>query len=435
MKEIIKTLLYEWKGRKLPETKDRDIELDRYLNKPRKIIMISGFRRTGKTYLVFNFIKDLLKAYDKEEVIYLNFEDERIPPKTEFLTSLMPAIKETFSKKTKILFLDELQAIEGWSKWLRRIYDTEDLFIFVTGSSSKLSTREIPTELRGRYLNIEIFPISFKEFLKFKNIEINEKDIEYNPDKRAVILRALNEYVKFGGLPETTPADDEEKKEILQNYYKTVVNRDVIERFNVKNEEGIKSLLRLLLNSTSYSVNKLYNTMKSLGMKIGKTALLNYISYIETSYFLHSVMLFSKKIKDQLQYPRKNYFIDNGFITSLSLKFSDNKSRLYENLVFIMLKRRISNDFNREIYYWKSQKNEEVDFVIKNSIKTEQLIQVCYDIKDHDTKKRELRALVKASDELKCKNLLVITHDKKGKEVYKDKKIIYIPLLDWLLKD
>ncbi len=434
MKEIIKTLLHEWKNRKLPKTKDRYIDLNRYLTKPKKIIVISGFRRTGKTYLVFNFIKKLLQTYGREEIIYVNFEDERIPPKTEFLTSLMPAIKETFSKKTRILFLDELQEIEGWSKWLRRIYDTEDFFIFVTGSSSKLSTKEIPTELRGRYLNIELFPLSFKEFLNFNDIPIDSKEVYYNPDEKAKLLKSLHEYINFGGLPEVVLSGEEEKKEIIQNYYKTVVNRDIIERFNVKNEEGIKSLLRLILNSTSYSSNKLYNIMKSLNMKIGKTALLNYVSYIETSYFLHSVMLFSKKIKDQLQYPKKDYFIDNAFITTLSLKFSDNKSRLYENAVFIELKRNLSNDPNKEIYYWKSQKNEEVDFIIKNSTKVEQLIQVCYDIDDYDAKKRELKALIKASDEFKCKKLLVITHDKKGKEKYKNKKVLYIPLWQWLLK-
>lgn len=435
MREIIKTLLYEWKSKKLPETKGRGIDLHRYIGKPRKIIVISGFRRVGKTYLVFEFIKHLLKTYNREEVIYINFEDERIPPKKEFLTSLIPVIKETFSKKTKILFLDELQAIDGWSKWLRRVYDNQDFLIFVTGSSSKLSTKEIPTELRGRYLNIELFPLSFREFLRFKDLQVNVKELDHNPDEKAKLLRALGDYVEFGGLPEVVLANEEEKREILQNYYKTVVNRDIIERFNVKNEEGIKSLLRLLLNSTSYSVNKLYNIMKSLNMKIGKTALLNYVSYIETSYFLYSVMLFSRKIKDQLQYPKKNYFIDNGFISSLSLKFSDNKSRLYENLVFIDLKRRFSNSSDKDIYYWRSQEKEEVDFLIKNGTKVEKLIQVCYDIDDYDTRKRELKALLKASKELKCRNLIVITYDKEGEEKVNSKKIKYISIWKYLLNE
>jgi len=434
MKEIIRTLIYEWKTKKLPQTREREINLDKYLTKPRKIIVVSGFRRSGKTYLVFEFIKKLLESDNREEIIYFNFEDERIPPKTEFLTLFIPTIKETFSKKTKIIFLDEPQAIEGWSKWLRRIYDNEDFFIFVTGSSSKLSIKEIPTELRGRYLNIELFPLSFTEFLRFKDILINIEDISHNPNEKAKLLKALDEYLKFGGLPEVVLANEEEKNEILQNYYRTVVNRDIIERFDVKNEEGMKSLLRLLLNSTSYSVNKLYNIMKSLNISIGKTTLLNYVSYIETSYFLHSLMIFSKNIKDQLQYPKKSYYIDNGFITSLSLKFSDNRSRLYENAVFIELKRKFFSDVNKEIYYWKSQKNEEVDFVIKNSTKVEQLIQVCYDIDDYDTKRRELKALVKASKELRCRNLVVITHDKKGNEKYKDKNIIYKPLWLWLLE-
>jgi len=331
-----------------------------------------------------------------------------------------------------ILFLDELQAIDEWSKWLRRIYDTEDFFIFVTGSSSKLSTKEIPTELRGRFLSVHVFPLSFAEFLKFKDVRIDKKSLDYSKNEKAKVLKLLNEYIKFGGLPEVVLADEERKIEILQNYYKTVVNRDIIERFKVKNEQGIKSLLRLLLNSTSYSLNKSYNILKSMNLTIGKTALVHYVSYIETSYFLYSLPIFSKKIKNQLQYPRKIYFIDNGFITALSLKFSDRLSQLYENIAFVELNRRKMS--NQEIYYWRSEQKEEVDFVIQRLLKVEQLIQVCFNIDEHDTKKREISALLKASIELQCNNLIVITEDYEKTEKIKGKKIKYIPLWKWLLE-
>ncbi len=431
MKEIIKALLYEWKEKKLPNIINREIDLNKYLSKPKKIVVISGFRRVGKTYLSFQLIKGILQKKDKEEVIYINFEDERIPNKTEFLTELIPTIKENFDRNIHIIFLDEIQVIDGWSRWLRRVYDNNDFFIFVTGSSSKLSLKEIPTELRGRFINIEILPLSFKEFLKFKNFSFNKKSLEYLKEDKAKLLNLLNEYLKFGGLPEIALVNEQEKIEILQNYYKTVVNRDIIERFKVKNEEGIKSLLRLLINSTSYSLTKLYNILKSSKVKIGKTVLMKYIGYIENSYFMTSLNLFSYKIKNQLQYPRKVYFIDNGFITSLSLNFSNNLGKLYENFVFVELKRRAK--INQDFYYWTSENKEEVDFVVKEGFKIKQLIQVCYNIKDYDTKKREVKSLLKCSKELKCNNLLIISEDYEFLENVKGKRIKFIPLWKWLL--
>lgn len=431
MKQIIKTLLYEWKEKRLPNIIHREIDLARYLSTPKKIVIISGFRRVGKTYLSFQLINNILDKKDKEEIIYINFEDERIPIKTEFLTELIPIIKETFDKKIYAIFLDEIQVIDDWSKWLRRIYDNNDFFIFVTGSSSKLSLKEIPTELRGRFVNIEILPLSFKEFLKFKNFSFDKKSLGYLKYNKAKLFNLLDEYLKFGGLPEVVLLDEGKKTETIQNYYKTVVNRDIIERFKVKNEEGIKSLLRLLINSTSYSLTKLYNILKSSNVKIGKTVLMKYINYIENSYFMESLHLFSYKIKNQLQYPRKVYFIDNGFITSLSLNFSNNFGKLYENIMFIELKRR--RKINQDLYYWASQNKEEVDFVVKEGFKIKQLIQVCYNINDYDTKKREVRSLIKASKELKCNNLLVITEDYENLERIKNKKIKFIPLWKWLL--
>lgn len=434
MIDLIRTIFDEWKERKLPDIIKREISLINYAyTKPRKIIIITGFRRTGKTYLVFDLIKNLSEKINKKEMFYVNFEDERIPLKTEFLTSLIPSIKQLCENTIKFLFLDEIQNMPNWSKWLRRIYDNENITIFVTGSSSKMSSREIPTELRGRFLEINLFPLSFKEFLVFKNILIDTRKANYTENEKIILMRNLDEYLNLGGMPEIVLATEEKKIEIIHSYYNTVIRRDIIERFKVKNEESLKSLLKLLLNSTSYSISKMYNTLKSLNFEVGKGTIQNYLRYIEDSYFMFSVPLFSFKMKDQLQYARKIYFIDTGFINILSTKFSKNKGRTYENAVFLELKRRQMKKLNLEIYYWKSQQNEEVDFVIKER-KVKQLIQVCYEIEEYDTKKRELKALFKASKELKCKNLLVITEDKEGEEKIKNRKIKYIPLWKWLLE-
>jgi len=434
MKEIIKTILYDWQVRKLPaELLPRATNLEPYLDlKPRKIITLTGFRRSGKTYLGLYLIKNLLENFNRQEVIYINFEDERIPLQTEFLTNLLPIIKETFAKPPKILFLDEVQNMPQWSKWLRRAYDeNEDILFFVTGSSSKMSSQEIPTELRGRCLEIKVFPLSFSEFLQFQNIKINLDVVQYSPEQKAGLLRALQEYMRYGALPEVVLSDESKKAEIIQQYYQTVIQRDIIERFKVKNQEGLKALLRLLLNSTAYSFNKLYNTLKSMDYRIGKTTLLHYISYIETSYFLESLPIFSYKIKEQLQYSRKAYFIDNGFISGLSTKFSQNTGRLAENLVLVELKRRAHSQ--TDIFYWRDDGNHEVDFVVKQNFKIEQLIQVRWDISDSDTRKREIRPLLKAGKELKCDDLLVITGDYQAKENIDGRVVKFIPLWQWLL--
>ena len=433
MNEIIKTILTEWKEKNLPDIYDRQIDLSGYtkLNVP-KIIVITGFRRVGKTYIALHLIKKLLKEKTRENIIYLNFEDERIPAKTEFLTKIIPAAKQLSKEKIDFLFLDEIQTIPNWSKWLRRIYDNSNIRIFVSGSSSKMSSKEIPTELRGRFLEANVFPLSFKEFLRFKALKFDLNTVKYSENRKAELLNALNEYIEYGSLPEIVLSEEGKKAEIAISYYQTTVRRDIIERHNIKNEEALKALLRLMLNSTKYSVSKMYNNLKSMNYGIGKTTLQHYLGYIENSYFMFSVPIFSYKIKDQMQYPRKNYFIDNIFLTNVSTKFSKDYGRLYENIVAIELKRG-----NKDIYYWENSQHHEVDFVVKEGNNIKQLIQVCYNINDLETKKREARALLKASRELKCKNLLIITEDHEKEENIKwfgtERKIKMIPLWKWLL--
>ncbi len=435
MDDIVKKMLIEWKGKNIPLVIPRDVNLEDYLKmKVNKIIVLNGFRRVGKTYILYGLANKLLKSNSREEVVHINFEDERIPIRTEFLSNIIPSAKEIFNQKIKYLLLDELHNIPNWSKWLRRIYDNEGIKIFISGSSSKMSEEEIPTELRGRFLEIKVFPLSFKEFLRFKNLNFDLKTLDYSDREKPLILKALVEYLNYGGLPEVVLEDENKKFELAQSYYATVIKRDIAERYSVKNEDSLKILLKLLLDSKEYSISKTYDNLKSLGLGIGKSTVQKYISYIENSYFAFSLPIFSYKIKDQIQYPKKIYFIDNAFISSISTKFSNNFGRLYENLVAIELKRR-----EKECYYWKNAEKEEVDFVVKDGAKIGQLIQVCYDISDVDTKKREIKALLKASNDLKCNNLLIIGSDKEGKEEHEwfgiKRSVKFIPLWKWLLKE
>ena len=429
MNDILSMVLWEWYERKIPSVIKREENLLEFESIPlNKVVSIIGFRRVGKTYLVFDFINELLKKKSRKEVVYINFEDERIPLETSVLSELVPAVKREFGVVPSYLFLDEIQVMPNWSKWVRRLNDSTNIKVFITSSSSKLSSEELPSELRGRCLQKKVWPLSFRDFLKFKGRSIKVEEVGKSGLKKAEMINLVSEYVRFGGMPEVVLADESMKRDILLDYYNTVVRRDIIERFNVKNEEALKALVKLLLNSTRYTINKAYNTLKSLGYKIGKTTVQEYISHVESSFFMKSIPIHSYKVKDEMQYSRKTCFVDNGFIT-LASKFSENIGRLYENAVAIELLRR-----GEKPCYWKNALQKEVDFVLFEHEKVKQLIQVCYDLSDYDTKERELKSLIKASEELNCNNLLVLTRNYENTEEVKGKKIKFIPLWKWLLK-
>jgi len=433
MDNIIKTILYEWQEYKLPKIIRRETDLTKYLNlKTPKIITITGFRRVGKTYLIFDLIEELLKTHHKEEVVYINFEDERIPSDIKVLTQLIPTINETYNHTTKYLFLDEIQNIPNWSQWVRRIYDQENIKIFITGSSSKLSSKEIPTELRGRCIEKTIMPLSFREFLLFKNIKIDLASLPYLDKEKSKTNKALEEYLYYGGLPEIVLTSKEHKFEILQQYYKTVISQDIMDRFKIKNETMLKALLMLLLNSTIYSISKIYKTLRSAGHKIGPTTVMKYISYIENSYFLNNLFIFSYTVKDRLQYPKKIYFIDNGFINALSSTFSKNTGRLFENIVFNKIKSELK--INEELFYWQDKRQKEVDFVVKKGNKIINLIQVSSNLDNIGTKEREINNLLKANKELNCNNLTIINKDIDSKEKIGGQTIKFTPLYKFLLE-
>ncbi len=422
MKQILRQIIKEWWGRELPQIISRSISLQEYTPKEvKKVVSVVGFRRVGKTYLLFDFIQ----AKGKSNCIYINFEDERIPEDSKVLTYLSQVIEEFASDKKLILLLDEIQNIPLWSKWIRRMLDTYKYTIFISGSSSKLSSKEISTELRGRSLTVELYPLSFKEFLTFKN----QSNLELISENR--ILSFLREYLEFGGFPEITLVEKGKKYLLIEEYFQTFLMRDIFERYKIRQRQALKEIIRLLLNSTYFTISKITNTLKSAGFKIGKATVANYINYLKESLFIYPVEIFSYKVKDQIQYPKKIYFVDTFFINRFSTKFSHNLGRLMENCVAIELfRRKFKNPFI-EIYYWKDYREREVDFIVKNE-KDLELIQVTY-ASGGEVEEREITSLIRASKELNSDNLLIITWDYEAEDEFKGKKIKFIPLWKWLL--
>ncbi len=409
MNQLLRTLLYEWQDRKLPSIIRRDAHLDTTSQQgTNNATVITGFRRVGKTYLLYEAIEKLFETYSREEVVYINFEDERIiTPTTDLLTDLIPEIQALYGKKPKYLFLDELQLIPNWSKWVRRILDNEEINIYITGSSSKMSSAELPTELRGRAWEVSVYPLTFSEFLRFKKETLDFKKLTFVKEEAARFTYLFEEYMSFGALPAVVLTTPEKKQELLQTYFQTVVQKDIGERYTIDNDAALRNLLKLLLNSNYITISKLANTLKSMGIPVGKSTIDNYLSYIETSYFMTELYIYNPVVINQLQYPRKVYFIDTGFMTALSTKFSKNMGRLFENLVFNKLVKE-----NETIYYYKDEKGNEVDFAIVEGGKTIALYQVCFDLSDEETRHREVRALVKAAAALHCQNLYLVTVEK-----------------------
>jgi len=409
MNTILRTLLHEWKERKLPATIGRDIRLDTSQQQgANNATVITGFRRVGKTYLLYEAIERLLETNSREDVVYLNFEDERIITlTTDLLTDLIPEIQAVYGKKPKYLFLDELQIIPNWSKWVRRILDSEDIQLFITGSSSKMSSAELATELRGRAWEVKVYPLTFREFLRFKNTAIDFDRIASVKEEAARFRFLFDEYLLSGALPAVVLIQPEKKQELLQSYFQTVVQRDIGERYKIENDAALRTLLKLLLNSSYITISKLHNSLKSMGIPVGKSTVDNYLSYIETSYFMKELFIHSPAIIKQMQYPRKVYFIDTGFITAMSTKFSKNMGRLFENLVFHKLARG-----NETLHYYKDDKGNEVDFAVLDGGQTTALYQACFDLTDDETRVREIRALIKAGTMLNCSNLYLVSLEK-----------------------
>ncbi|MFH1564348.1 MAG: ATP-binding protein [bacterium] len=434
--QILIELIEEWNKDFIPsDLKERDFDYG-MLDFKNKALILVGLRRSGKSYLMFQIIKKISEKNPRSNLLYINFEDERLlNADISLLTEILPAIKTNFEideKKPLYLFLDEIQSIKGWEKWARRILDKEkNVKIVITGSSSKLSSAEIATEMRGRSIAYFVHPLSFKEFLNFKKIDIPE-NLSAHPD-RFKIQKAFKEYLLWGGLPEIVLLNKKRDKIIvLQEYFNTIINKEIKERHNIENQAALDALLKLLVSNFAslVSLSKLHKIMASIGINVGKNTLADYLIYIKESFFIDFIEIFSYNIKNKLQYPRKSYVADAGFIRALSSKTDLEKGRLLENLVFNTLKRK-----SQEINYF--QDVGETDFLLKNLLKITETIQATCNLNDHNSK-REIDGLLEAMRKFSLKEGLIITENTQKELKYKidgkKVKIKIMPIWQWLLE-
>ncbi len=413
----------------IPSLKERSLELPLDLN---KAITVVGVRRTGKTYLLYQAMRELMRRGLRiEQILYINFEDERIEDmRIQDLSKIVEIYKKyNPDAKSMYLFFDEIQNVGGWEKFVRRLLERRDARIFITGSSSKLLSREIATTLRGRSLSYHLFPLSFKEYLKFKNFEIREPLIE---DDRGMIKKYLEEYMNFGGFPELVNYEEMLKIRTIQEYLDLIIYKDLVERYGIKKIGVMKSLIRAVVKNIGnrISVKKLYNSILASGRELSKNKLYEYFSYLEDIGFVMPVRKFSYSEIESMRSMPKLYVVDNGFPTIYGMK---DLGRRIENIVAVeLIRRKYYYNPTYDIAYYLGG-SKEVDFVVYEGQRVKELIQVCYDLTDTITKKREIDALIHVSKELKCKDLKIITWDYEGEEIVEGKKIEYIPLWKWLL--
>ena len=384
------------------------------------IKVITGPRRAGKSVFCMLLLKD-------KEFAYLNFDDENLV-KIKNYDELIKVLYEVYPN-AKYFFFDEIQNLDKWELFINKLH-RRNFNLIITGSNAKLLETEISSILTGRYVSINVFPFSFREFLKAKNFELDNKEISL-PETKGKILNFLSEYIATGGFPEVV-VKNLDTKTYLETLFDAILLKDVVKRHKVRFVPQIYDLAIFLLSnfSSEFSFTKI---RKILSFNSTNTVE-KYIQYLEESYLLFILNRFSFKLKEQIKTPKKVYVSDNGFILSKSFQFSNNTGKLIENIVFCELLRRNYKP-NIDIFYYKTKNGKEVDFVLKQATKINKLIQVCYNISDTNTKEREIKSLLTASEELNCANLEIISWDYESEEKHKGKTIKFVPLWKWLLEE
>lgn len=410
----------------------RDILADFHskYGKLKEVIVITGVRRCGKSSLlrlIWDDCKDKENLTD-DQLLYFNFEDERLVgfSKDDFsrlLEAFFELRKENSGRKL-FLFLDEIQNILYWEKWINRIHEGGRFKVFITGSSSTLLSSEMASSLTGRNVPVWLYPLSFREYcVQYKGLKISA-DSFYDKEWQADANKNLTEYLKLGGMPEYIKT---ESMELIQEYFENIISRDIVNRYRIKYKQGIKELAHILLSNMGQT-QSLSRLGKNIEIKNINTVR-NYLKYLEDAFLFFHLPLFSYSYKRQLYNPDKYYTVDIGFFNNIAFKNSANLGSVYENTFFLELKRNSSN----EIFYYKTRNNFEVDFAVKrkNEIK---IYQVCYDLTGDKVVEREERAILAAMDELKIGFGVIINREMEETKEINGKKIFYYPLWKWLLE-
>jgi predicted AAA+ superfamily ATPase len=396
-----------------------------------KATVCIGVRRCGKSTLMYQKIELIKKDLPKENILFLNFFDDRLMELRNGKLHL--AIDAYFAlypdkKNQKIYcFFDELQECANWEPFVDRLLRTENAEVYITGSSAKLLSTEIATQMRGRAITVELFPFSFSEYLNFNAVTYKK----FTSETRYNLEHWFEKYFETGGYPEVYNSDSKNRVKIHQEYFKTILHRDIIERFDSLHPKATMQLAYRLLTSCSslITLNRATEFLKSMGFKVSKEFVSNCIDWFEDAYFLFTVKKYDKSFSKQNLNPKKVYCIDHALVTSVSTGIAEKKGYLLENMVFLHLRRKTD-----EIYYYKTRPGNEVDFYWLDEKHTPHLVQVTWDIEDESTGKREIRALIQAMDETGITTATLVSRNHSDTIEKDGNTINVVPAWRYLLK-
>ncbi|MEI6509602.1 MAG: ATP-binding protein [bacterium] len=389
-------------------------------------VTLIGPRRSGKTTIMNQLIRRLIsQGVPRQNTLYVNFEDPRffgeLTP--EFMNRLLSAYT-TFLKPVgkTYLFLDEVHSVRGWERFVRQMIDQGGRQVFVTGSSSKLLSRELGALLTGRHLDAPIYPLHFGEFLAFKGIVYDDRLERIR--RRDEIRGKIREFMQWGGFPAVVLGVNQQ--EILLNYAGDILSRDIVERYGIAKPDNLRTLCKYYMTNVASLIS--YNSIKGF-LSIPVDTIERWSDYFNQAFLFFFLRRFSYSLKDQEKNPRKVYCIDTGLRNAVSFRFTEDLGKLLENLVFM----KYLQD-GADVFYWKDAQGYEVDFVVMKRGKIGEICQVSFDVSEAKAKQRELRALLRALDFFQVKEGLIVTEELEAEETANGYLIRYVPIWKFLLQ-
>lgn len=424
-KDLIKTIITDNQLQAIPHVWKRTLELPLHSG---KIITLAGVRRSGKTFHLFNLIKKLRNKIATRNILYINFEDERLALSTDELDLILQSYRELYPDldlSECYFFFDEVQEVDGWEKFIARLYNSVTKHIFITGSNATLLSKEIASALRGRTITFEIFPLSFQEFVSIVSQNINR----HSSQGQATLAHLFEQFMHQGGFPELLIQNDDLKEKILQEYFNVMVLRDLIERYQISQATILKYFCKRVVGNSAgeFSVNKIYNELKSQGYQVGKDTLYSYQEYVETIYLSRFISKYSHSIVKAEMSQKKSYVIDQGMGAALDYKLSQDKGRLLETTVALEL-------FKQGKHIAYVQNGSECDFVVIKKGTVIEAIQVTYDLSGK-AKKREVNGLVDACQKFDLKTGTVLTFDQQDERKVDGIEIHITPTWQYFFND
>jgi predicted AAA+ superfamily ATPase len=410
---------------------------------PGKPSVVIGMRRVGKTYLMYQRMRELeASGVGKRDLLYANFEDDRLQPASPgLLNELLEAFYRSnpdARRRGAYLFLDEVQMVPEWPRFVRRVLDTEQVEIMVSGSSAKLLHTEVATELRGRGSAVEVFPYSFAESAVAHGVPV-PTGLPPGSRARSQLEAHLERYLAVGGFPEVQGMSQAERIQTLQDYVELVLLRDVIERHRVENATAARAFARLLLQSPArtFSVNRAHGDLRSRGLAVSKDLMHALLDHFQDACLVFAIPVFKKSLRAQATNPRKLYAIDPGLGAAMSHVTATDVDARLENAVFLELRRRHGRLLQGQVSYYLTRSGHEVDFVVGDLFdqRAGRLLQACASLAEPSTRAREVRALTEAMSETGLSTAEIVTLYEEETISTDAGEISVVPAWSWLLED